>query len=159
MNFITVQVRGMDKVSLGATYMVKAAQSALRLAVPDAAQVIAEEAKTIVPVDTGRLRDAIHVEPSSSGSFPQCIDRDEKQQVVVSPAYASFNEYGFSPPYARRIEFGFMGTDRLGREYHQAAQPFMRPAADAKRDEAKQMIKDQLFEALAGASGFNRGRA
>lgn len=159
MNFVTVQLRGMDKVSLGAGYMIRAAQNTLKVAVPDAAQVIAEEAKTIVPVDTGRLRDAIHVEPSSSGAFPQCIDRNEKQAVVVSPAYISQNEYGFSPPYARRIEFGFMGTDRLGRTYHQAAQPFMRPAFDTKKEEAAQMIKDQMFEALAGASAFHRGRA
>lgn len=159
MNFITVQLKGMDKVSLGAKYMVQAARNELRLAVPAAAELIAEEARTIVPVDTGRLRDAIHVEPSSSGGFSQVVDRDEKQVVVVSPAYPSLNEYNFSPPYARRIEFGFMGTDKLGRTYHQAAQPFMRPAADAKKEDAKALIKEQMFEALAAASGFNRGRA
>ncbi len=159
MNFITVQLKGMDKVSLGAKYMVHAAQRELRLAVPAGAELIAEEARTLVPVDTGRLHDAIHVEPSSSGGFSQVVDRDEKQVVVVSPAYPSLNKYGFSPPYARRIEFGFMGTDKLGRTYHQVAQPFMRPAADAKKEDAKALIKDQMFEALAAASGFNQGRA
>ena len=52
------------------------------------------------------------------------------------------------PPYARRIELGFVGQDSLGRHYHQAAQPYMAPAFSNKQDEARQMIKDEVTGAL-----------
>lgn len=31
-------------------------------------------------------------------------------------------------PYARRLEFGFVGVDSRGRRYNQAPRPFLRPA-------------------------------
>lgn len=34
--------------------------------------------------------------------------------------------------YARRIELGFQGKDKLGRVYDQTGFPFLRPAADAE---------------------------
>jgi len=37
-------------------------------------------------------------------------------------------EIGTDVEYARRIELGFVGPDRLGRRYHQAPQPYLRPA-------------------------------
>ena len=37
---------------------------------------------------------------------------------------------GTKVDYARRIEFGFVGPDSLGRNYNQAAQPYLRPALD-----------------------------
>lgn len=33
--------------------------------------------------------------------------------------------------YARRLELGFVGKDRLGRRYNQRPYPYLRPAADA----------------------------
>ena len=35
---------------------------------------------------------------------------------------------GTDVKYARRIEFGFIGADILGRHYHQEAQPYLYPA-------------------------------
>ena len=41
---------------------------------------------------------------------------------------------GSNAPYARRIEYGFMDkTDKLGRLYHQPAQPVWRPMFDNNR--------------------------
>lgn len=60
------------------------------------------------PVDTGRYRASWHIE------------RDGNRRVVTT-----------SEPYGRRLEFGFYGTDSLGRHYNQAPQPHVMPAADA----------------------------
>lgn len=38
-------------------------------------------------------------------------------------------------PYARRLEFGFIGMDRLGRLYSQAPRPYLRPALIDSREE------------------------
>jgi len=140
---LTVKVSGTDALALKFKYLIKAAQQGLKFGVAEAADLIAEEAKTLVPVDTGYLHDHIHVETVT--------DSPERQVAVVSPVNEAANDYGFDPAYARRIEFGFIGTDRLGRTYHQAASPFMRPAYDAKKEEATAAIKEGVFSALDDA--------
>lgn len=70
---------------------------------------VVRRAKRLAPVDTGRLRSSIVDE----------ISRDSRGLVA---------RVGTDVKYAARIEFGFSGKDSLGREYNQAAQPFLRPA-------------------------------
>lgn len=137
---LTVQLRGMDAVSLQVKYLSRAAQLGLKLGVSEAAGLFEEEAKSLVPVLTGNLRDHIHTEVVT--------DQPETQVRAVTPVVEASNPYGFDPPYARRIEEGFIGTDALGRNYHQSAQPYMRPAFDNKREEAEAAIKDSVFESL-----------
>jgi HK97 gp10 family phage protein len=136
---LTVQLQGLDALSLKVRYLRDGARLGLKLGVSEAAGLFEAEAKEIVPVDTGALRDSIHTE--------SVIDNPEEQQLAIDP----------DTPYAARIEFGFVGVDSLGRHYHQAAQPYMRPAFDMKQNEARQVIKDGVYEqldsAMAGVSG------
>lgn len=142
---LTVSITGLSELDLKVRYMREAAQSGLKLSVPEAAQLFVEEAKVLVPVDTGRLQEAIHAETLE--------DSDYRQTMQVAPFVEAGNEWGFDPAYARRIEYGFFGTDRLGRNYHQAAQPYMRPAFDAKQAEATEVIKSGVSESLYGVMG------
>ena len=143
---LTVTLQGMDALSLGVGYLAKAALAGLKLGCDGAAGLFVDEAKLLVPVKTGNLRDHIH--------FWTPLDTDTQQRREVTPVYDieegsySTNRYGFDPPYARRIEFGFVGTDSLGRHYHQAAQPYMRPAFENKQAQAAQMIRDEVTSAL-----------
>lgn len=75
------------------------------------AQIVANGAREKAPVLTGTLRRSIRAE-AVGGS------------VLV----------GTELPYARRIEFGFNGTDSRGRTYHQAPRPYLRPALDENKD-------------------------
>ena len=68
-------------------------------------------AKSLVPVDTGNLKDNIQA------------------QKVEDTLY----HVNAATEYARRIEFGFRDADSLGRVYDQAGQPYMRPAAEQHR--------------------------
>jgi hypothetical protein len=43
---------------------------------------------------------------------------------------------GTDAPQARRLEYGFVGADKLGRVYNQAARPHIRPALDENRKTA-----------------------
>jgi HK97 gp10 family phage protein len=147
---LQVSVTGTDALTLRFKYLIKAAQQGLKFGVSEGADLIAEEAKTLVPVLTGNLRDHIHTET--------VIDQPERQVMAVTPVVESSNEYGFDPAYARRIELGFMGTDKLGRTYHQAAQPYMRPAFDAKKADAETAIKDGVLEALFDAANQTAAR-
>lgn len=71
-----------------------------------AAQLIAQRAKARVPVDTGRLRDAIHVEHDDNGAA-----------VIAGDAEAF---------YGHIVEHG--GA-------RQAAHPFLTPAVEESREE------------------------
>lgn len=75
------------------------------------AKDIAKDAQSRVHVVSGDLRDSI---------APRKVNEDE---WVVETGV----------PYAAREEFGFVGTDSLGRHYHQAAHPYLTPAAEAHR--------------------------
>jgi hypothetical protein len=143
---LTVNIAGLDTLSLKAKYMIQAAQTGLKLSASEAAFSVVQEAQTLVPVETGNLRDHIHMEPLD--------DTPQRQTYQVMPFDEAGNKYGFTPAYARRIEYGFMGVDSMGRKYHQAAQPFMRPAADSKGPEALDAIstgiQESIFEAMGG---------
>ncbi len=142
---LTVSITGLSELDLKVRYMREAAQSGLKLSVPEAAQLFVEEAKILVPVDTGRLQEAIHAEILE--------DSDYRQTMQVAPFVEAGNDWGFDPAYARRIEYGFIGPDSLGRLFHQAAQPYMTPAFDAKKAEAAEVIKSGVSESLYGVMG------
>lgn len=127
---LTVQLVGVDTVSLRTKALIAAARRGMSDGISEGAQLLVTEAQSIVPVDTGALRDSIHAELVTA--------TDTKIEVAVMP----------DTPYAARIEFGFVGRDSLGRMYHNVAQPYMRPAFDNKQDEVRQTIKDHVIEEL-----------
>ena len=47
---------------------------------------------------------------------------------------------GSNVPYARRLELGFFGADERGRNYNQAARPFLRPALQENLPRILQII-------------------
>lgn len=140
---LTSSFTGLSELDMKVRYLREAAQSGLKLSVPEAAQLFVEEAKMLVPVVTGRLQEAIHAETLE--------DSDYRQTMQVAPFVEAPNEWGFDPAYARRIEYGFIGPDSLGRLFHQAAQPYMRPAFDSKQAEAATTIKTGIYDSLDNA--------
>lgn len=52
---------------------------------------------------------------------------------------------GSGLPFAKRLEYGFADTDKLGRVYNQAAQPHFRPAMDDNQSKYKKIYKEALF--------------
>ena len=74
-----------------------------------AALMVERTAKQTVPVLTGALKRSITHEPEVP-----------KREVRV----------GSNLEYARRVELGFTGKDKLGRYYNQAAKPYLRPALE-----------------------------
>lgn len=129
----------MDGLAGKLTVTRDAKRAALKESLPQAAALLVEEAQALVRVDTGNLRAHIHAN--------HVDEEDAKQTMQVVPFDEAANEYGFDPAYARRIEYGFFQTDRLGRSYHQAAQPYMRPTRDGKGPEAVGLIKQAVVSA------------
>lgn len=50
--------------------------------------------------------------------------------------------------YARRVEYGFEGTDSLGRTYHQAPKPYMSRGAKAARPKVERAMRQELMRPL-----------
>ena len=89
-----------------------------------AGQLIANDARARAPYKTGTLRRSISVEPVGPGDV----------------------RVGSSVPYAARIEFGFIGADSRGRNYHQAAQPYLRPAFEENQQAVRQAVIDGALD-------------
>lgn len=64
-------------------------------------------------------------------------------QAAVGPSRSGKSitgRVGSNSPYGRRLEFGFVGIDSLGRNYNQAARPHLRPAAERHKRRVGRMI-------------------
>ena len=135
---LQVSVDGVPSIESAAKYVQKAVAGALETICLNGALPIENEAKQLAPVKSGTLRRSIHHEITVL-TPTQC-------NIAIAP----------DRPYARRLEFGFVGTDSLGRRYHQAARPYMRPAFDSKQDESRKEMKaaaaDLIQEAVVDAA-------
>lgn len=98
-----------------------------RAALEQAPQAVAEEIKNrvqeLTPVETGRLR-----------ASWQVVQEDEDHISIET-----------NVEYARRINYGFVGTDSLGRHYDQAGVHMVEQAMQEAPD-----IADRVWKALQG---------
>lgn len=95
---------------------------------------IQNEAIVLVAKDEGDLSRSIHTETlESSNTYAETATGTDKE-------------------YAKRIEFGFMKADSLGRHYNQPAQPYMRPAFDTKKQAAENETKAALVDLINAAA-------
>lgn len=85
-----------------------------------------------MPIDTGNLRRSFSV---STDAMPQTKEgefSDQGAQITISIASAEIGDtlyMGFQAVYAARMEYGFDGTDSLGRTYKQPGNGFVRLTA------------------------------
>lgn len=101
---------------------------ALNTALIAAGWLVANDAKARAPYKSGTLRRSIDVASVGPGDV----------------------RVGSSVPYAARIEFGFVGADSAGRNYHQAAQPYLRPAFEENQAAVRQAVIDGALELIRG---------
>lgn len=140
---LQVSIDGVPDFASAVKYVKNAVAGALEEVCQNGALPIKNEAKLLCPVKTGTLRRSIN---------HQTTERTPtKANVAVGP----------NTPYARRVEFGFVGTDSLDRRYNQAPQPYMRPAFDSKQEQSRQEMvksaKDLIDEAVIEA--YNQSAA
>lgn len=105
-------VEGMDQVFKNLDSFEAKVKAKQKVALMLAANAYKNDVQKIAPYDTGTLRRSIHVEMM-----------DDDTTAII----------GTDLPYARRLEYGFVGKDKLGRYYNQAAQPYFRPPLETKR--------------------------
>jgi hypothetical protein len=76
-----------------------------------------------------------------------------RRSIHTSDPTADSVRIGTDVPYGKRLEFGFNGTDALGRTYHQPAGGYARRAMDENREAAVQEVGNAVRALLrAGAA-------
>ena len=130
-----VEIKGMRELKKAFQDMAKQAEKNQEIALKLTANEYKNDVQAIAPYDTGTLRRSIHVEPVSG------IIRDGQNRAYVV--------VGTDLPYARRLEFGFVGADRLGRVYNQAPRPYFRPPLDSNFEKYKNIYLAAMGESLA----------
>jgi len=118
---VEIEVGGIDALVRKFDKVIDSLKDELQEAVMEGADLIQNIAVELVPVRTGRLRASIQVLPG-----------DRPMEAIVRAG-------GASAPYARHVEYG---TRRM------SAQPYMRPAADARRDEVVALIRNSVAKLL-----------
>ena len=81
---------------------------------------VPESAGGRMPIDTGFLVGSSGATTSPGGAL------QDAPLVFAMMAIGETVQAGWSAAYAMRQEFGFMGTDSLGREYNQGGKAFLR---------------------------------
>ena len=126
-------VRGQAEVSkilkeMGANVVEAAKKEILRQG-----EIIAEDAKTRCPVDTGELRDSIKAKPTKDGLVCRISANARNSKGKRWPNFA----------YGQILEFAPVGK---------GGHPFLYPAFDARKDAAQAAIYDAVQRAWRGGS-------
>jgi len=91
---------------------------------------------------TGRLGGSITM-ASTWGKKTSPTSPAKSEDAIGSPAGIQEKAVvvGTNLVYARRVEFGFVGKDKLGRRYNQAARPYLYPAFFAHINDLIPLLK------------------
>lgn len=151
MKGLSIELRGADKLISRFGLLAKAVLDASPDAALEGAEVIREEASRRAPRRTGSLADHIVKELDE-----EALER-ERVVVKVGPDrdhfYGLFVELGHAQVRVTgRYRKGgriYRVTENLG---HVPPHPFLRPALDAKRQEAQQVIGRALWRAIERAA-------
>ena len=129
-----VEIKGMRELKKAFVDMAKQAEKNQEIALKLTANEYKNDVQAIAPYDTGTLRRSIHVEPVSG------IIRDGQNRAYVV--------VGTDLPYARRLEYGFVGPDKRGRTFHQAPRPYFRPPLDQNFQKYQNIYLEALGRGL-----------
>lgn len=108
-----------------------------------AALVAMNAAKQKAAVLAGNLRRSIHV-----GGFGDGLESPSTGTDIGPAPGSHVVAVGTNVVYAKRIEFGFAGTDSLGRTFHQPAQPYLRPALDENKREMTAEFGEAVIDGI-----------
>lgn len=149
---MSFDVRGLDALQaqlleLGAELGLKTLAEAARKAF----KPVLDDAKSMVPVDTGELRDSLKLSVVKSGSGDMAIavgirigkGTGSKQARVAAAAFGE-GQLNSRPP-ARRWHFIELGTAEL------APHPFLRPALDKNASRVLEALKVEIAKGIARA--------
>lgn len=182
---ITAHVKGLKELDAFLSALPKKLETgAYRAGLTAAAAVVRDEAKLRAPKRTGKMARAIRSSSprkNQDGTFSIKVYVDGRREHGF---LGIFHEYGVSPHFIKAGDAGMsakllsrasrrgdvtgeVATKKLkigdnyisGSVIHpgHAAQPFMRPALDAKWQQAVEAFRVRIIRYIEGKTGFNAG--
>lgn len=115
----------------------KAATGITKNALRKAARVVRDDAKRLVPVDQGNVRDNIVVVTENAKNRPSDAPGDGPSALVTVRKFAKSD--GTPLYYARFLEFG---TEKMSKK------PFLRPAFDENKQSLPGIIRKSLADGI-----------
>ena len=134
---VTVKIEGLSELKSAFEQLPKATgRSAMCKVLMTRAKTIAAAAKSLVPVESGELRDSI----VASAKLSKSQAREAKETESYVEVYV-----GAGPlPHAHLVEFGSVNNQ---------PQPYMRPAWDGAKDTLLDDFKGDLWSEIEKAVG------
>jgi HK97 gp10 family phage protein len=136
-------------------------EKSVAAALMGAAWVVASDAKRRAPRKTGNLARSITpgVGKEPGGSSGPITDTEgplpEQSVATLQPELKAEGKatawVATNVCYAKRMEYGFKGPDKLGRKYKQAGRPYMRPAMDENRTKVTPVFEKALRQVIKSA--------
>lgn len=126
--------------------------------VPEAVRAIAQvEHKTQAAVAIGigrgvKLGEAIVKGNARGRPGPRAVSGDFNRSIVGDfeiGAGVVFGQIGTNAAQGRRLEYGFVGADVLGRVYNQPPYPYLQPSVPAVKAAVEQQVGDAIRGSLA----------
>jgi len=116
----------------------KVQKKLLRQGMRKSGKLVRDEARRLVPVDSGALKKSLKVRaaPGKRGSFGIRIMTGERSELGIDPDASGY--------YPASVEFG---------SRTQPAQPYLRAAADAKREEVFSIMRAAVRDGIREAIG------
>jgi HK97 gp10 family phage protein len=127
-----VNIEGIEEVASMFIDMSDTCEAILDEATKSAAEIVLKDAKNKVPVDTGKLRDALEISK----------EKTKKGKVGYQVRSKKLKDGGVK--YAYAVEFGH--KKKSGTVV--AAQPYLRPAIEQNKDKIKDIINEKICEGI-----------
>jgi HK97 gp10 family phage protein len=130
----TVKVSGLKELDAALSQFTERKRRAIgRVALQNAGEIMAKEARALVPKDTWALHESIDVSGTLAPSTKPSHQKKAEQERFVGPD---------ARPYAHIVEFGGNGA---------APRPYLRPAFDQTKGAVVQRIQDELWMGIEKA--------
>jgi HK97 gp10 family phage protein len=137
---INIQVKGVDRLNRKLTLIQGEVPEELRKAMNKAAAVVSASAKALVPVDTGALRNSIHIKKAEAHGD------SVTSGVHTSKEYAPYVEFGTG------ARGGSPAATKLGVTFNrhikgQVAQPYLYPALKQNSGKINEIVAQAVIAA------------
>ncbi|NIN66324.1 MAG: hypothetical protein GTO63_16865 [Anaerolineae bacterium] len=108
------------------------------------ARVVPQEMVSLRDQEAERLLD-LTIRNASGRPGPNIVTGDYVSSFYIKKSFLNFHVTNDSPQ-THRLEYGFYGTDSLGRVYNQPPFPHMRPALQAVVPEYKKNLRGLVVQ-------------
>lgn len=166
----TVSVKGLRELDAAlAEFSKSTARSIVRRALLKAAQPMADEAKRLAPVaavDGGQLRNSIKVTTAKPPGHKSKAAFSAAMKAGATGAQAGAAQRAYNRENPGAFAEVFVAPDKLAQAWPQEVgtvnhppQPYMRPAFEAKKDEAIEILATEIKAEIGKAAERARRKA